>query len=278
MKVCLITGAHGYVGGAICTALTNAGWQPKPMSRSPRAGEVPFQLGDDVSAESLQGVSALIHCAYDFSFRDTLPARRVNVIGTRKLFIAARAAGIRHIMLISSMSAFDGCQSNYGTIKMEMEALAREFGAAIVRPGLVYGAKAGGVFGQLAKVAAKGGLVPLIGNGLQVQYLVHQEDLGRAIAGWCSEEVRWPATPVVLANEEPLTMKGIIQTLAPRKPFFLPIPAGAVLAGLQCAEILGLKLNFRSDSLVGLLHPNLQPDFSTQRALGLSPRPFPEGL
>lgn len=277
MKI-LVTGAHGYVGGAICTALTQAGLQPVPMSRNPRAGEVPFQLGDEVSAESWQGAAALIHCAYDFSLRDTLSARRVNVIGTRKLFIAARAAGIQRIMLISSMSAFDGCQSNYGTIKVEIEALAREFGAAIVRPGLVYGAKAGGIFGQLSKVASQGGLVPLIGNGLQIQYLVHEEDLGRAMAGWCEDKAKWPASPVVLANEEPLTMKGIIQALSRKKILFLPIPAQAVLLGLRCAESLGLKLNFRSDSLIGLLHPNLQPDFSAQRTLGLHPRPFPEGI
>lgn len=278
MKTCLVTGAHGYVGGAICDGLKRAGWQVRPLSRSPGAGEVKFTLGTEISPEALQGASALIHCAYDFSPRDFLTARRINVEGTRKLFAAARLAGVERIMLISSMSAFDGCQSNYGRTKMDLEALARENGAAVVRPGLVYGTEAGGVFGQLAKVACRGGLVPLIGNGLQVQYLVHEEDLARTMVEWCEGRISWPAHPLTLAHEKALSMKAIIQILARKKLYFLPIPASLVLTGLRTAESLGLKLNFRSDSLIGLLHPNLQPDFSAQRHLGLNPRPFPEGI
>lgn len=278
MKVCLVTGAHGYVGGAVCEGLRRAGWEPRAMSRSPKEGEVGFSLGSEISPEAMQGASALIHCAYDFSSPDFLTARRVNVEGTRKLFAAARAAGVERIMLVSSMSAFDGCRSNYGKIKMDLEALAREVGASVVRPGLVYGAKAGGVFGQLVRVAARGGVVPLIGNGLQVQYLVHEEDLSRALAEWCDGQVSWPASQVTLAHEKPLSMKAIVQTLARRRLFFVPIPALLVLAGLRFAEGLGLKLNFRSDSLMGLLHPNHQPDFSTQRHLAPYLRPFPEGI
>lgn len=277
MKVCLVTGANGYVGGAVCAELERAGWKVRPLSRNPGEGGVRFQLGSEISPEALRGASALIHCAYDFSSGDYLEVHQVNVEGTRRLFAAARAAGIERIMQVSSMSAFDGCLSNYGRIKMDLEALAREVGASVVRPGLVYGAKAGGVFGQLVKVAGKGGLVPLIGNGLQVQYLVHEEDLARALTEWC-EGKNWPTVSVTIAHEKPLTMKGIIQTLSRKSLFFVPIPARAVLLGLRVAESLGLKLGFRSDSLVGLLHPNLQPDFSAQRSLGLHPRAFPEGI
>ena len=126
MKVCLVTGAHGYVGGAICEGLRRAGWQPRALSRNPAAAEVRFQLGAEVPVEPLRGAAALIHCAYDFSPRDYLTARRVNGEGARRLFAAARAAGVEQIMLVSSMSAFDGCRSNYGRIKMDLEALARE--------------------------------------------------------------------------------------------------------------------------------------------------------
>ncbi len=276
-SICLVTGAHGYVGGAICAGLRLAGWQPRPMSRNPPLDEVAFHLGSEVPADSLRGARALVHCAYDFSEREADEVRRINVQGTRKLFLAAREAGVERIMLISSMSAFDGCRSVYGRTKMELEALARDFGAAVVRPGLVYGAKAGGVFGQLARVAKKGGVVPLIGNGRQVQYLVHEEDLGNAVARWCGGQ-EWPASSVVLAHDKALSMRGIVETLSEGRVTFVQIPAHAVLYGLRLAEAIGLRLNFRSDSLVGLLYPNPFPDFSAQRALGLHPRPFPEGL
>ncbi len=156
------------------------------------------------------------------------------------------------------------CRSNYGTIKMEMEALAANSARrSSARSGLR--SEGGRSFWSTRQGCGQGrarsphrkrpaGRVSRSSGRPRPRHL-----------GWCSEEVRWPATPVVLANEEPLTMKGIIQTLAPRKPFFCPIPSRAVPGPACSAEILGLKLNFRSDSLVGLLHP-ISSQFLHQRA------------
>jgi hypothetical protein len=47
-----------------------------------------------------------------------------------------------------------------------------------------------------------------------------------------------------------------------------------VWAGLKSAEACGLKLNFRSDSLVSLTHQNPAPDFSANARAGLVCRPF----
>jgi hypothetical protein len=38
--------------------------------------------------------------------------------------------------------------------------------------------------------------------------------------------------------------------------------------------LCGLKLNFRSDSLVSLMYQNPQPDFSANSEAGLNCRPF----
>jgi hypothetical protein len=43
---------------------------------------------------------------------------------------------------------------------------------------------------------------------------------------------------------------------------------------LKTAEIAGLKLNFRSDGLISLMHQNPRPDFSANAAAGLVCRPL----
>lgn len=281
MSTCLVTGANGYVGGAIAAGLRAEGWSVVPMSRQPGPGGIPFQLGTPPETQRLAGADALVHCAYDFTARDSAATRAVNVEGTRHLLAAAREAGVRRVLVVSSMSAFPGCRSLYGRTKMEMEALARDHGADIVRPGLVTGPAAGGVFGQLRKVAQSARIIPLIDHGYHVQHLVHQDDLGRAVSQWAGQRVVWPDQPVIIAHPAPLTMKAIITglaSLAGRKPLFVSVPGAVVLAALRVAEKCGVPLKFRSDSLVGLMHPDPRPDFSAQAALGFSLRPFPEGL
>ena len=281
MKACLVTGANGYVGGAVAAGLRADGWSVVPLSRNPGPAGIPFQLGSAPETRRLEGAECLVHCAYDFSARDPGTMHVVNVEGTRLLLAAARDVGVRRILVVSSMSAYPGCRSLYGRTKMEMEALAREHGADVVRPGLVTGPAAGGVFGQLMRMAQSARIIPLIDHGCHVQYLVHQDDLGRAISLWAGQGVAWPDQPLVIAHPAPRTMKSVVSglaSLAGRKPHFVSLPGAAVLAGLRVAEMFGIPLNFRSDSLVGLMHPNPRPDFSAQSALGFRLRPFPEGL
>jgi hypothetical protein len=59
-----------------------------------------------------------------------------------------------------------------------------------------------------------------------------------------------------------------------KQPKFIPLPWRFVWAGLKTAELCGLKLNFRSDSLVSLMHQNPSPDFSANAGAGLVCRPF----
>jgi hypothetical protein len=66
--LCAITGAGGYVGGCLKDYFTRHGWEILELTRQPKPGAraVAFQLGADISPPSLAGVTALVHCAYDF--------------------------------------------------------------------------------------------------------------------------------------------------------------------------------------------------------------------
>ncbi len=279
--ICAITGSNGYVGGCLRAFLAAQGWDILDLTRQPKPGTrgVPFQLGSDVAPAALAGVSALIHCAYDFKPLSWAEIQAVNVRGTQKLLQAARAAGVPQIVCISSISAYDECRSLYGKAKLVIEQMALDQGALVIRPGLVYGPGPGGMFGKLIAQVRKAAIIPLIGDGSQIQFLVHHADLSAFVAQTLTAA---PVAPrrLTAAHPQPWPFKQLLQEIAralSKKVTFVPLPWRLVWAGLKSAETLGVRLNFRSDSLVSLMYQNPQPDFTPNAAAGLRCRPFDIG-
>jgi nucleoside-diphosphate-sugar epimerase len=282
-SVIAITGARGWVGRSLARRAKERGWRVRGLVRKPEPGlaevgdEAPFLLGEDIPPPTLTGARALIHCAYDFSARSWEEIERVNVHGTAKLFTAAQAAGASRLVLISTMSAFPGCQSLYGRAKLAMEKIAADAGALILRPGLVYGDRAGGMYGSLDAQVKKSRFVPLIGGGRQVLYLVHEEDLAAAALRFCEGHGAAPREPITAAHPQPWTFREILDDIAKRAGVqrgYLPVPWQPVWLALKSAETLGLRLGFRSDSLVSLMNQDPRPDFSRGEAIGFQPRPY----
>ncbi len=278
-KICAITGSNGYVGSCLKKHFAANGWEVLELTRQlkPSAHAVKFQLGEDISPAALAGAAALVHCAYDFKPLREDEIRSVNVAGTQKLFQAARTAGVEKIICISSISAFDGCRSLYGKAKLEIEKIARDHGAQVIRPGLVYGCGPGGMFGKLTQQIRKSSVIPLIGDGSQIQFLVHEADLSAFIERCARGEVKISPAILTAANAQPWPFKKLLQEIARgqnKKVSFIPLPWRLVWLGLKSAEVCGLKLNFRSDSLVSLMYQNPAPDFSPNAAAGLVCRPF----
>jgi nucleoside-diphosphate-sugar epimerase len=279
-KICAITGSNGYVGSAVKKYFAARGWEILELTRRPgrdfRAAA--FQLGDDVSPELLVGVTALVHCAYDFAPLRREEIHAVNVEGSRKIFAAAQAAGVPKIIFISSISAFSGCRSLYGQAKLAIEKIALDHGALVIRPGLVHGEDAGGMFGRLAAQIQNSALVPLIGGGRQIQFLVHADDLAGFVEKVAAGKIEIEPQVLTAAHPQPWLFKDLLLAVAraqDKKINFLPVPWRIMWCGLKIAEAGGLKLNFRSDSLVSLMHQNPAPDFSANEKIGLACRPFP---
>ena len=278
-KICAITGGNGYVGGCVKKYFAAQGWEIFELTRRPKAGSraFQFQLGDDLSPELLSGVTAFIHCAYDFTGLTWEEIASVNIEGSRKALQAARAANVPKIVFISSISAFDGCRSLYGKAKLEIEKIALANGALVIRPGLVYGGVAGGMFGRLSEQVRKSAVVPLVGGGSQIQFLVHNEDLCAFIDKFASGVIQLPPRILTAANEQPWKLKQLILEIARtegKKPTLVSVPWRLVWLAIKSAEVCGLRLNFRSDSLVSLMYQNPAPDFSANAGVGLVCRPF----
>jgi nucleoside-diphosphate-sugar epimerase len=278
-KICAITGANGYVGGCVKKFFAARDWEIFELSRRPKPGarSFQFQLGDDLSPELLSGVDAFVHCAYDFAVLRWDEIAAVNIEGSRKALEAARAANVSKIVFVSSISAYDGCRSLYGKAKLQIEKIALANGALVVRPGLVHGGVAGGMFGRLAQKLRKSAVVPLMGGGKQIQFLVHSDDLCAFIEKYAAGAIEIPPRILTAANERPWPFKDLITAIAHaqgKKPTFIPVPWQLVWLALKSAEAFGLRLNFRSDSLVSLMYQNPAPDFLANAGVGLVCRPF----
>lgn len=274
MKVA-VTGASGYVGGAIVRGLEKCGHLTLKLSRRECAEEwLHFSLEDDPSLIPWNGIDALVHAAYDFSPRTWEDIQKRNVIPSARMFSAARKAGVQHIVFISTLSAFDGCSSLYGKAKLAIEREALAHGATVIRPGLVWGELPGGMMGALEKIVKNLPVVPYLcgASGLR-QFLVHEEDLATRVGEWASRE--GAPEPISLANPSSLTLKEILLSIAEKrklKRVFVPIPWHCAMISLRFAEAFGISLPFRSDSLLGLVHRNPLVAFDEDASCQVRPK------
>jgi nucleoside-diphosphate-sugar epimerase len=271
-----VTGASGYVGGAIAREFERRGHQVLRLSRRTCTGNWRyFSLGDDPAELPWDGIDALVHAAYDFAPRGWDKIRTSNVDPSIRLLAAAHQAGVRRIVFISSLSAFEGCRSLYGKAKFMIEGEALAIGGAVIRPGLVWGDCPGGMMGSLEKIVRDLPVVPFLsGAGGLRQFLVHEKDLADSVVSHTFRNTETKIVPIAHPNS--LTLREIVLGISRKRKLgrlFFPVPWQFMMAFLKIAECGGIALPFRSDSLKGLINGNSSVVFETKGAPN-SVRPF----
>ncbi len=199
MHKVLVTGASGFVGQVLCRSLLDAGIKVIAAVRSHRpeielSGKQFSQIvTGDITGETdwsaaLAGVDAVFHLAARVhvmreTAHDALAEfRQVNVAGTAHLARSASIAGVKRLVYVSSIGVNGVLTSSgasfseadmprphnaYAQSKWEAEQVLQRIshetglGVVIVRPPLVYGARAPGNFAQLVKVLRAGIPLPL---------------------------------------------------------------------------------------------------------------------
>jgi len=204
--VTLVTGATGFIGGAIAAELQDRGdtvrGLVRDVQRARRVAPQGIELvrGDVTDMGSLQeavaGVDRVIHtAALVGDWIDRRAARRVNVEGTRNVLTAADAAGVRRFVQMSSLSVL-GTKHHRGTdesapykygdpytdTKIDSERVVREFKSlgdlqtVCLRPGFVYGPGDHQVVPTLLDVLAKGQFI-YVGDGSKEMNTIFIDDL-----------------------------------------------------------------------------------------------------
>ena len=147
-----------------------------------------------------------------------------------------------------------------------------------MRPGLVYGPRAGAMFAGLERMAARLPVIPLLVGDRSPMLLAHEQDVVDLVAAIADGRERpLPGRPVVAANPEPITLRGLLAAMAAehgRAPRFVPVPWRAVFAVLKTCERVGVRPPFRSDSALSLATADQHPFSAAAGPTTVAFRPF----
>ena len=198
------------------------------------------------------------------------------MVGSRRL-IEAAAEGVRKVVFVSSMSAYFGTRQTYGLMKLAVERTALDLGGIVIRPGLVYGDLPGGMAATLTKIAC----LPVWPRVCSAKlFLVQEDELATAMATVLGAYGELSGQVVGFAHPHIMDLPLIFASLSPqrRRRISVPVPARLVMTILRLLEQAGVSMQFRSDSLLGIIEPPpAVPGLAALAEQGVEFR-YPEGL
>lgn len=147
MSTIAITGGTGFVGSRLIGLAVEGGYHVRALTRREQAEReaiawLPGALDDtDSLARLVEGADAVIHVAGVVNAPTRDGFVRGNIDGTRNMLAAAKQAGVKRFVHVSSLAAREPGMSDYGWSKAEGDALVQESGLdwTIVRPPAIYG-------------------------------------------------------------------------------------------------------------------------------------------
>ena len=307
-KSIAVTGAGGFLGRAVVEELARSGWTVTAITR---AGDTILGAHRNVAAGDLlladlaaltHGYDALVNCAArvhvmqrESSAQAELLFKRANADFPLNLAVAAKAAGVRRFVQISSVAALVSVSPKdqrigdavapepdtpYGRAKLAADLLIDEladdnFRPISLRPPAVYGPGVEAYFAMLMRLANKGILMPLPTTNRRS--FIYLENLASAIAVAAASE---RTGAYVVTDSEPISVADLYGRLT---RLFGRGNRAVGLPGQILKRIYPLALGRRARSLVGdaafdgtrfAHHHAWQPPFTLDDGLRRTVREF----
>ncbi|MCP3734594.1 NAD(P)-dependent oxidoreductase [Sphingomonas sp. RP10(2022)] len=263
MTTLAITGAAGFVGKALVAQALVAGHIVHALTRRPQPPREGIVWLDgaldrpDSLAALADGADAIVHVAGVVNAANRAGFVAGNIDGTRAMLDAARAAGVRRFVHVSSLSAREPRLSNYGWSKAEAETLVAASGLdwSIVRPSGVYGP--GDMEMRDLFRAARFGIALLPPRG--AVSLVAVEDLARLLLTLATQAV--PPAIYEVDDGHILTHDAMAQAIGRavgrRRVLALHLPRAALMLGARLDKTLrGRGAKLTADRVGYLSHPD----------------------
>jgi len=187
-----LTGGTGFVGQAVIELAYKRGVPLRALARRDQAPRecvewVRGDLADNRALAALvRGADTVLHIAGVVNAPDAAGFHLGNVAGTEALVEAAVKAGVRRMVLVSSLAAREPGLSQYGLSKRGGEEIVRAstLDWTIVRPPAIYGPRDREML-ELFR-AARWGVVPMPARGRAS--IVHVDDLARLLVALLSTD------------------------------------------------------------------------------------------
>lgn len=311
MKPALVTGASGFLGWHVASALIARGFAVRAMARRPGSIQdldAEVVAGDLRNPDSLKaavaGCSAVFHVAADYRLWVKRPDEmyRVNVDGARELLKAAEAAGVERFVYTSTVGCIgfikDGIADERSPVRLEdmtghykrskflaeqeaLKAARAGFPVVIVNPTAPVGAHdvKPTPTGQTIVDFLKGRLPAFVDTGLNVV------DAADVAAGHLLAYEKGRAGERYILGGDNLTLEQILQELAAitgrkapsaRLPWLAALLAGA--ASTAWAELSGNPPRVPLDAVRMARKKMWVSHEKARRELGYDPAPARTGL
>jgi len=260
--VCL-TGASGFIGQRVVEQLAALGAKDVTLlvrsasSLALHASASTWRVveldlaANDIPANAMSADAVVLHLAAATGNADPRTLQRINVEATARLLEAARAAGAKHVVFVSSIAAgySDKRWAPYAKSKLAAERLVASAGIphTIVRPTMVFGPGSPNqrALERLATLARP----VMAGHGHVRVQPIHVDDLASALVQLVAAPITSIA-PVPLGGPSVVTMRELFAAirrargLPPRDPVSLPLEAvRRVLAILGAATASRLPVS-----------------------------------
>ncbi|MER7756276.1 NAD(P)-dependent oxidoreductase [Kitasatospora sp. NPDC097643] len=272
-----LTGATGFIGSAVLTALVARGARVRALTRRARGEQVadgrggarwiPGDLADEGALAALcEGADVLLHLASRVA-GTTAECEAVNLHGTAAVTAAAARAGIGRIVHLSTAAVY-GVGPHAGITVDEVppaplseasrtrllgERHALAAGAVVLRPGLVTGEGDRWVVPALAELVRR---VPALWEGGEARLsLVDRTDLARLITALALADHAVPPGVHHASHPEPVRAGDLLAELAAHG--LLPALSGPAVPWAECRRLLAAapgRISERQFALIALDH------------------------
>lgn len=302
----LITGANGFIGRELCVAFVRRGFVVKGAVRERSelpSGVTPVIVGNVNSEtnwlDALIGVDVIIHLAarahvlVESAINPQQEFQKVNAAGTQHLASWAANVGVKRFVYVSSIGV-NGLNTEAGRVftetdvpnphnayalsKWEAEQALNRISAeskleiVILRPPLVYGARAPGNFAEMLRVIVKGIPLPLA-SVHNLRSLIYIENLIDALL-LCATHSEASGKTYLVSDGADISTPELLRQMGqgigcPVKLFRCP-PNLLILAGAlvgKSAQVQRLVCSLQVDSGKIRRELNWTPPFTLQQGL-----------
>ncbi len=264
-----VFGGSGFLGRNAVRALAKAGYRIRVAVRYPNQAQYLPPMGS-VGQIQLMKCNVLDQdaVARGQGFDD------VHVAAVGNIAMAAKAAGARTLVHVSSLGADPEAESHYAKTKGEGEKLLREefSNATILRPSLLAGPD-DDFFNKFAALARMLPMLPLIGGGHTKFQPVFVGDVADAIVK-CVSDTATKGKTYELGGPGTYSFKALMQLVLQetgRSRLLLPVPFWLASIKAMFLQFLPGKL-LTPDQVTSLKADNLvSPNALTFKDLGIAP-------
>jgi nucleoside-diphosphate-sugar epimerase len=302
----LVTGASGWLGAAVARDLVAAGHEVRTLQRRPSGVDGAEDLlgsvtQPDAVGRAVTGMDAVVHLAAKVSFAGAeAEFVAVNIEGTSALVRAAKRAGVRRFVFVSSPSVAHTGESIVGEdaapaqperargayartkAAAEIAALGADspgFAVVAVRPHVVWGPGDPQLVARI-QARATSGRLPLVGSGAALVDSTYLDDAVSGIRAALDAAERVHGNAYVLTSGEPRPIAELIAgfcAAAGIEPPTRRVPAGAArLAGALVEAVWRIRPGADEPPMTRFLAEQLTTAHwfdlrRTRRDLGWSP-------